>query len=146
MNGCNRVASQFGRDISRDDGQAENLDMKALLGLLHGLEVLPTVTAQSEIQLLSRDGVPENFVVTIQLVLNRRANEVRAIRIKTVPDHQVDVAKIHVSEVDGNLLSVGRARTEFVNLRHLHPHAIFMDGRWMSGGPSQVSRAKVFLR
>src|ERR1700722_8084939 len=146
MNGCNRVASQFRRDISREDGQAENLDMKGLLGRLHGLEVLPTVTAQSEIQLLSRDGVLENFVVAIQLVPYRRANEVRAIRVKAVPDHQVDAAKIHVAEVDGNLLSVGRARTEFVNLRHLHPHSIFMDGRWMSGCPSQGEGVKVFLK
>ena len=54
VNGGNRVASQFGRDICRDDDQPENLDTKGLIRL-HGLEVLPTVTAQSEIQLLSRD-------------------------------------------------------------------------------------------
>src|ERR1700683_1687493 len=104
--------------------------MKGLLGRLHGLEVLPTVAPQSKIQLLSRDGVLENIVVAIQLVPNRRSNEVRAIRIKAVPNHQVDVAKIHVTEVDGNLLSVGGARTEFVNLRHyiLFPSAWMVDG------------------
>ena len=67
MNGGNRVASQFGRDIIRDDDQPENLDMKGLLGRLHGLEVLATVTVQSEIQLLSLDGLLEHVAMAIQL-------------------------------------------------------------------------------
>jgi hypothetical protein len=54
--------------------------MKGLLGHLHGLEVPPTVAAQSEIQLLSRDGVLENFVVAVQLV--RIAVRMKSVRFE----------------------------------------------------------------
>ena len=54
MNGGDGLAGEFGRDIGGDDGEPENLDVKRLAGRLHGLQVLPAVVAQAQVELVSR--------------------------------------------------------------------------------------------
>jgi hypothetical protein len=46
------------------------------------------------------------------------ANEIRAIRIKSLADHQLDLSEIDVTEVDRDLLRINRGRLERPYLGH----------------------------
>src|SRR4029078_10051380 len=59
------------------------------------------------------------------------ANEVGAVRIKAFPHQQIDVAKIHVTEVDRNLFRVAGSVGEPMDIGShsaLHLHGWYMDG------------------
>ena len=80
-----------------------------------------------------------------QLVADRRADEVGAIRAEALLHHQVDAAEVDVAEVDGDLLAVGAALPELSHVV-LHDPAshryILRDGTWMVGGWAQGRRRR----
>jgi len=51
---------------------------------------------------------PEEVFLVDRVQQNCRANEISPIRVKTVLHHEVDVAKIDVAEIDGDLFGVTR--------------------------------------
>jgi hypothetical protein len=57
VNGGDGFACEFGRDIQCDDGEPEHLDVKHLAGCAHGLEVLPAVSPQAKIEVVSGNGL-----------------------------------------------------------------------------------------
>ena len=66
-----------------------------------------------------------------ELIADRRANEIRAVRIKALLHQQVDMAEVDVAEIDSDLLGVARPVAELVS--------IWLDGIWMV--PRWFSRA-----
>jgi hypothetical protein len=71
MNGGDGLACKFGRDIRRDDCEPENLYVHSLTGRLELLKILPAVVTQSEVELLSSNGLLDGIGVAIQLVSDR---------------------------------------------------------------------------
>ena len=89
VNGGNGLAYQFGIDVWRYDSQPQNLDLNRFSSPAHGLEVLPTVPTQAKIQVLPGDRLFDRVVVAIELIPDRSADEVGAIRVKAFPHQQV---------------------------------------------------------
>ena len=77
----------------RDHGQAENLDMKRFARRPDRLEIRPVVVAKTKIEVASGDGLLHRVRVPVELVADRRPDEVRAIGIEALVDQQVDMAR-----------------------------------------------------
>ena len=54
--------------------------------------------------------------MAFELVSNGRADEISPVGVKTVLHHQIDMAKIDVSEIDRDLLGVTRLRSQLVDI------------------------------
>jgi hypothetical protein len=68
--------------------------------------------------------------MAFELVSNRGADEIGPVRVKAVPDHQIDMAKIDVAEIDRDLFGIARLWPKLMHiLCHLfHPYDIHTDG------------------
>src|ERR1043166_459713 len=88
--------------------------------------------------------------MTIQLVADSGANEVGSVGVKSLLDHEVDLPKVDVPQIDGDLFGICGLWSEFAYiLRHpaLHPFPIRVDGIWMfcsvfKGPPEKMSAPK----
>src|SRR5271169_6941601 len=58
--------------------------------------------------------------MAFELVSNCRANEISPVGVEAVLHHQVDVAKIDVAEIDRDLFTITRFRSQ---LMHIFRHA-----------------------
>ena len=129
VNGSDGRARQFGRNIGRNNRETQNLNVKRLAGGLNGLQIAPRVMADAEIQLVTRDGLLDSIAIAIELVADRRADEIGAIGVEPLPHQQIDMPEIDVTEIDRDLLAVS-LRTKLLHLGHhfRHPITIHMDG------------------
>src|ERR1700752_12057 len=73
------VASELRRDVRRDGGKAQNVNVQLFSGVTCRLEMFAAVVPQSEIQARSRDGPLDHLGVAVELVADRGANEIRAV-------------------------------------------------------------------
>ena len=103
-------AGEIGRDILRDAGKAKDVDVQHLAGLPRRFEIRASVVAQTEIQAFAGSGLLDHVGVTLELVANRRSDEISAVRIKPVLHHQIDVAQIDITKVDGDFFGFRRLR------------------------------------
>jgi phasin len=90
--------------------------VKRLAGRVHGLQVFSAVFTQTKVELLSSNGLLDGVVVAIELVADRRPNEVGAVGIKPLLHQEVDVAEVDIAEIDRDLLAISRFRPELVYL------------------------------
>ena len=131
MNGGDGFPRQLGRNICCDHRQPEHLDVKRLAGRLQGLQVLPAVLTQAEVELVPSNGLLDGVAVAIELIADRCSDEVGAVGIKTLLHQEVDVAEIDIAEVDRDLLAVtppfGRSSCTLPVISY-HPYTIHMDG------------------
>ena len=81
---------------------------------------------------MTRNGLPNRVVLTIELIADGRADEVGAVGVKPLLHQEIDVAEVHVAEIDGNFVAFRSLRSEFLNLaaHRFHPPAILVDGIW----------------
>src|SRR6478736_3504043 len=140
VNGGDGFPCQLGRDICCDHRQPEHLDVKRLAGRLHGLQVLPAVLAQAEVELVPSNGLLDGVAVAIELIADRRSDEVGAVGVKTLLHQEVDVAEIDIAEIDRDLLAVSPFRPKLMYLacHFYHPYTIHTDGIWNT--PAGVAR------
>jgi hypothetical protein len=67
----------------------------------------------------------------LDLIADRRADEVRPVGIEAVLHQQIDVTEIDVAEIDRDLLGLAYLRPKFLDvISHLNP-TICMDGIWL---------------
>jgi len=67
-----------------DAGKAKNLNVKCLAGGLYGFQVLASVTSESEIKLVSSNGLFDRIVMAVELITNGRPNKVGSVGIKSL--------------------------------------------------------------
>src|ERR1700745_1622488 len=106
---------ELGRNIQGNAGKAQDPNVEDVSGVTRGLEVLTAEMSQPKIKALARRRLLHDIGVPIELVTNGRADEVGPIRIKTLLHHQIDVAKVDIAEVDGDLFGVTASRTQLVD-------------------------------
>ena len=82
-------------------------NLQFLASRLDGLEIGRRELLQSQYQHLAGDHLLERLAVRGQLVADRRANEVGAVRIEALGDEQVDVTEVDEAEVDRDLFGFG---------------------------------------
>src|SRR5690606_16954515 len=82
---------QFRRDIWSDRREPDHFNLQHLALGLHRQQVLTGVVLNAQDKRLSADGLSHDFAVQGQLVANRSSDQVRAVRIKTFLNQQVDL-------------------------------------------------------
>ena len=99
-------------------------------GATRFLKILAAIIPQTKIQTFSGGGLFDDLGMAFELVSNCRANEISPVGVEAVLHHQVDVAKIDVAEIDRDLFTVTRFRSQLMHIfRHTyHPYNIHMDG------------------
>src|SRR3954469_11238842 len=128
-----RGERELGRDVGCDGGEAEDMDPELLAGGQDGLEVGAAVVAQAQIEALPRHRAIDHGGVPFKLVADRGADEVGAVGVEPLPHQQVDVAEVHVAQVDRDLLAVAGLGAELVNVV-CHLRTILLPSIWMANG------------
>ncbi len=87
---------------------------------------------QAEVELVPGNDLLDRVVVAVELIADRRPDEIGAVGVEALPHQQVDMAEIDEAEIDGDLLAVGGLRPKLLYLGgHLcHPYTIHVDGIW----------------
>ena len=116
LHGGDGGAREFRRDVAGDASEAENLDVKRRPGIPRRLEILPRVVRQPELELPARHGLPDRVVLPFELVANGGADEVGAIGVEAVADHEINASEIDEAEVDRDFFAVGRLGSQLVNI------------------------------
>ncbi|MET4155681.1 hypothetical protein ABIC05_008045 [Bradyrhizobium sp. RT7a] len=116
-NRADSCAGEFGRDVLRDAGKAKHIDVQHLAGSLRRFEIRARVIPEAEIQAFAGGRLLDHVGVTLELIADRRPDEIRAIRIEPVIHHQIDVAQVDEAEIDGDLFGFRRLRPQFLNIR-----------------------------
>ena len=78
---------KVGRDVLRDTGQAQNIDVQHLAGSPRRFEILAAVMPQPEVQTLSSGGLLDYFCVTFELVADCRPNEIGTVGVEAFLHH-----------------------------------------------------------
>ena len=110
--------------------------MQHLSGAPRRFEILARVVSQAELQSLSDRRLLDHVAVPVELVADRRADEVGAVGIEAFLHHQVDMAEVDIAQIDRDLLAVGdpakyRAHCWLCQTSFYHPMGWFMDVKWM---------------
>jgi hypothetical protein len=119
-------------DILRDTGKAEDIDVQHLAGLPRRFEIRASVVPQTEVQAFAGGGLLDHVGVTLELIADRGSDEIRAVRIKSVLHHQIDMAEVDIAKIDRDFFSLRRLRPKFVNVfDHCYPSIYHLSGCYM---------------
>src|SRR5512132_2154084 len=113
--------SERGGNVRSEAREAEHLDVKLLASVLHGLQIRARVMPETEFERVTHDGSLDLLAMCRELVPDRRANEVGPVGIEALLNQQIDVTKVHVAEVDRDLLAVARSFAKALNLGSYPP-------------------------
>src|SRR5271170_1399754 len=82
--------------------------------------------------MMAGHGLLDRIVMAVELVANGCPDKVRTIGIEPLLDEEVDMTKVDVTEVDGDLFAIGRLWSKLAHVAsHLrHPCSICTDGNW----------------
>ena len=83
--------------------------MKGVASRPDPLQIRPGKVAQTKVEVASRNRLLHGVRVTVELVANRRSDEVGAIGIESLSDQQIDMAEIDKSQIDRDLLTIREA-------------------------------------
>ena len=116
-------AGQLGGDVLGDGGQAQNIDLQHLAGALRRFEILAAEISQPEVQALSGRALPDDICMALELVPDRRPDEIGPVRIETFLHHEIDVTEIDIAKVDRDLLGIGSPGSQFAYIigQRKHP-------------------------
>src|SRR5512134_1116834 len=81
--------------------------MELLAGRPHVLEILARVPLQPQYHRASRRALLEHLPMRAELTADRRPDEVGPIRIEPHLHQQIDMSKIDIPEIDGDLCRFG---------------------------------------
>jgi hypothetical protein len=116
MNGGDCPEGQFRRNVVGDAGQAQDLDVKCLTCGCNGFQVFAAVTSEPELEAMAGHGLLDRVDMTIELIANGRPDEVGAICIEPLVNEKVDVTKVDIAEIDGDLLAVARLGPQLAHI------------------------------
>jgi len=71
--------------------------VKCLTGSLYGFQVLASVTSESELKLVSSDGLLDRIVMAVELIANGRPNKVGSIGVESLLHKEIDLAQVYTS-------------------------------------------------
>jgi hypothetical protein len=116
-------AGELGGDVLRDAGKAEDVDVQHLAGLLRRFEIRAGIVPQTEVKAFAGRGLLDHVSMAFELIADGCADEIGAVRIKSVLHHEIDVAQVDIAEIDRDLLGFGRFWPQFVDIRahRFHP-------------------------
>jgi hypothetical protein len=80
---CGRQC-EFRRHVVTDVGHSNDLDLQHLARCLRSLEFIPVADNDANGESLSRDRLLDGISVRVEKILNRRADEIGAVGIKTL--------------------------------------------------------------
>lgn len=66
--------------------------MQCLTSGLYGFQVSASVMSESELKLVSSDGLLDRIVMAVELIANSRPNKVRSIRVESLLHKEIDLA------------------------------------------------------
>src|ERR1700733_946616 len=72
-------AGEIGRDVLRDGGKTEHVDIEHLASLPHRFEIRARVIPKTEVQALTGRRLLDHVSVPLELVADRRPDEIRAV-------------------------------------------------------------------
>src|SRR6516164_10464361 len=75
-------------------------------------------------------GLLDRLVLAVKLVANGRPDKVGTIRIEPLLHEEVDMTKVNVAEIDGNLLTVARPGSKLAHIVD-HPYTFHIPSTWM---------------
>ena len=128
-------AGKLRRDVRGDAGKAQHMDVELLAGGAHRFEILAAVVAQTEVQALVGHRALQRIGVALELVADRGADEVGAVRVEALLHHQVDLPKVDVAEIDRDFLAVAGLRSQLMHVAcHLLTILIPSMTRWYEDG------------
>src|SRR5262245_60265989 len=127
--------SKRGGNVRSEAREAKHPDVKLLTSFLHDLQIRARVMPETELERVPHDGLLDLLAMCREEVSDRGANEVGAVGVEALLNQQIDVTKVHVAEVDRDLLAVARSFAKALNLssqsRFLHPCGWYMDDAGM---------------
>src|SRR5438105_5549290 len=124
-------AGELGTHVVADARKTEHMDLQLLAAGAQGLELGARVVVQAEHHGLARDRLLDDLGMDLQLIADRRADEVAAVRIEVLLHQQVDLPQVDRAEVDRDLLAVV-AGPGFDGFEHLY--TIHLPSMWMECG------------
>jgi hypothetical protein len=92
-------------------GQSQYTDMEQLAGGTHRLQIFTAKMPQAELHFFSGYRLLDRVSMSFELIPDGGANEVGAVRIKPLLNHQIDVTEIDMTEVDRDLLAIRGLRS-----------------------------------
>ena len=138
-----RRLGEFRRDIGGDAGKSQHPDVEPLSRGTGRFEIRAAEMPQPEIEAFPGDRLPGRVGVPFDLIADRGADEVRAVRVEAVLDQQVDMAEIDVAEVDGDLFGIAAGLGPQLVTRCLPSRSIPLPSVWMvNGGWPSPSRRR----
>src|ERR1700723_616213 len=126
-------AGEIGRDVLRDAGKTEHVDMQHLAGLPRRFEIRARVIPQTEVQAFTGRGLLDDVGVPLELIADCRPDEIRAVRIESVLHHQIHMAQVDIAKIDGDLLGFRRLRPQVLDIWG-HLSSIHKPSAWMVHG------------
>ena len=135
--GADGLQREFRRDVRGDADQADDLDVKHFAGGPRRLKFDHPELEQADLERVPVDRARYLLRLAVQLVADRRPDEVGPVREEAFLDQQIDPSKIDIAKVDRNLLAVGNAPPQ---LHHFFRHRLFsirVDGIWKAYGRIQ---------
>ena len=98
---------------------------------LHSLEVGAGELAQAKFERMPLDRFFDLIAVDAELVADRGADEIAAVRVKAFLHEKIDMPEVDIAEIDRDFLALASSVAEPVYFSH-HPFSICLDGIWMS--------------
>src|SRR6185312_6364269 len=106
LDGSDRFAGKIDGNVGCNHCQAENLDMKRFTGGTDRLELLPAVMTKTEIEFMSNDRPLHRIGVAIELVSDRRPDQVGPIGIEALTYQQIDLTQVDITQVNRDLFAI----------------------------------------
>jgi hypothetical protein len=122
------------------------MDLQHFSGSTRRFEIFAAVVPQTEVQTLADRGLLDHVGVTFELIANCGANEIGAVRVKTLLHHEVDLPEIDVAEIDRDLLAVTGFGAELLhNVSRNLPSDNHL-ARWYMDGTPKIARGNKRLK
>ena len=139
------AAGEFGRYVGGDGCQPEDTDVEHLPRFLRRFKILAGEGAKSQIDALAGHGLPDHVRMPLDLIADGGPDEVGAVGVEPFLHQEIDVAEVHVAEIDRDLLAVGRLRSD-VSYVAGHLISILSPSAWMViGADPDVLQAETVL-
>src|SRR3954447_634410 len=116
-------ACQLRRDVLVDGRQAEDVDVQHLAVAPRPLEIDAGIVTQPQVQTFTDRRLLDHLRVPLELVADRRPDEIGAVRIKPFLHHEIDLAEVHIAQVDRDLLRIRGPGSQFAYIvgQRVHP-------------------------
>src|ERR1700760_2098402 len=104
---------------------------------LHRFEIGAAVIPEPEVQAFSDGRLLDDVCVAFELIADGRPDEIRAVGIKPLLHHEIDLTEVDIAKVDRDLLVVRDPGAEFTNMvvhqeaPFDHPSGWLTDVMWM---------------